>query len=148
MFVKARSLSASCFDSDPSFLRSAVSFAPTGYPEVTPSARAKEAQPGTLNSGLMTGSSNEPAARVNPVEFIRSLATKKGNSEGTTMEDQSIRPFRAELTAVLEKTTIHMMNKRHSTGRVRCLIYITFSGIIAGSIKVNVKITSKKANII
>ena len=128
LFVKARSLSASSFVSDPFFLRSAVIFAPTGYPDVTPRARAKEAQPGTLKKGLMTGSSKTPAARVKPVEFISSLAAKKGKREGTTMDAHSIRPSRADLTAVFEKITIHMINSTHIAGRDKAFIYMTLVG--------------------
>jgi hypothetical protein len=127
---------------------SAVIFAPTGYPEVTPRARAKEAQPGTLKNGLMTGSSSIPAARVKPVEFISSLATKKGNREGTTMEDHRTSPSRADRTAESEKMTIHMTNSRHSAGMDNDFIYTIFDGFTASSIKTNTAITNTAENII
>jgi hypothetical protein len=128
LFVKASSLSASCLVNEPLFLISVVILAPTGYPDVTPRARAKEAQPGTLNKGLISGSSRLPAALVKPEEFIISLATKKGNSEGTTTEAHRLRPFSADFTAVLEYMIRHMMKIRHINGIDKYLIYISIVG--------------------
>lgn len=148
LFVKARSLSASCFVRDPFFLRSAVILAPTGYPDVTPRARAKEAQPGTLKNGLITGSSKTPAAFVKPVEFISSLATKKGNREGTTMDDHKIRPFKADLTAVFEKMTRHIMKSKHNAGIDKSLIYMTFDGCTTSTAIIKTAIIKINDNII
>lgn len=128
LFVKASSLSASCLVNEPLFLISVVILAPTGYPDVTPRAKAKEAQPGTLNKGLISGSSRLPATLVKPEEFIISLATKKGNSEGTTTEAHRLRPFSADLTAVLENIIRHMMKIRHNNGIDKNLIYISLVG--------------------
>ena len=110
-------------DFQEAFLIPVVILAPTGYPLVIPIRKAKEAHPGTLKSGRITGSSNTPAARTKPVLFNTSETTKKGNRDGNTMLAHRLSPLAAASTAVLGNMMRHAINEMHASGSSSFLIY-------------------------
>jgi hypothetical protein len=93
-----------------------------------PRARAREEHPGTLKTGLMTGSSSIPARYARPEALISSEATKKGNNDGTTAETQRFRPFNADLTAVSEKRTRQTTKTTHNEGKDNKRTYTVLEG--------------------
>jgi len=96
----------------------AITLAPTGYPLVIPTAKGKEAHPGALNKGRITGSSKTPTALIKFVLLKISVATRKGKMDGKTILNQRSMPTIAELTAVLENITNSTINKTHNIDNI------------------------------
>jgi hypothetical protein len=86
-----------------------------------PIATAKDPQPGTLNSGLIIGSSRMPAALIKLVLFKSSDAAKNGNKEGKTIFKHILMPFNAADTEVFGKKIRDSIKVIHSNGSIRCL---------------------------
>jgi len=126
LFVNARSLSDSTLVKSLSFLKPAVSLAPTGAPQLSPMARVKDAHPGILKRGRIIGSKRIPKHFTKPVLLKISDATKKGKRDGNTVLSQSFKPSPADSTAVFGKTIRRSINKIHAAGRKKDLIYIIY----------------------
>jgi len=144
LFEKVISLSASVLVKSLSFLISDVIFAPTGYPLVMPMVKAKEAQPGTLKSGRIIGSSSTPTDLIKPVPFNRFEATKKGNKDGNTTLSHRLRPFAAAVTDVFENIIRHSIKITQIIGKKSFLIYIILKLFVFKNKSANIIQIAKK----
>lgn len=91
-FVKETRRSASICVNCPSWRNLAVNFAPAGKPEASPIAQTNPPTPGTLNRGLISGSSKTPINLTTPKPINISDTMKKGSNEGKTISHHILSP--------------------------------------------------------
>jgi hypothetical protein len=69
-----------------------------GKPEVNPMTTTRELQPGSRNSGRMTGSNKTPRKFTKRRLISNSATTKKGNKAGKTAAAHNLAPSDAAIT--------------------------------------------------
>ena len=107
LFVKLSSLSHSSFGRIFFFLKSHAIFAPVGYPLIKPIINAKAPSPSTLNIGLINTLKKFPIIYGILVLESNSVATKKGNKDGTIEVAHKVSPdFVEDILDVANKTKL------------------------------------------
>ena len=94
------------------FSRSAVVFAPIGYPLVIPKTSAIEDIPGSLKRGCIIGLRIRPIIVFIPVILRSSLKTRKENKEGKIIFAHSRREFLVEDRIVVGEMIINTVHIR------------------------------------
>ena len=125
LLVKLRSLSHSSLGKIFFSLKLHAIFAPIGYPLIIPIIRAKEPSPPILNKGLIKILKSLPRKCGIFVLESNSVATKKGNKDGTTEVPHKINPDFAATRLEEENITKHIVNSNIKIGIMFFLIFIT-----------------------
>lgn len=109
-----------------------VIFAPVGYPEIHPKARAKALEPGRLNRGLMIGTRIILISSTKGVTLSKFIQIKNGNNDGITLFAHNLIELCVISYVLLEKQIVQIKMDNSKMTKKYFLKYIKIITFIKG----------------
>ena len=125
LFVKLNNLSHSVLEHIFCFLNWVAILAPTGYPLINPIIKQKEPLPEILKIGFINLFNLFSRNGIRDVCIRSSVATKNGNSEGTTEVAHRVNPFFIAGRLLPENSNRHIANNKKMIAKKFLFIFKT-----------------------